>query len=88
MNDTDAVIGQALRAAIRAPSVHNTQSWRFVVTSPAVEPHLDRDRVLPVADPFASGLFRSVSRDLIRRGGRPVVIARTQPSAALSHSAL
>ena len=36
--------------------------------------------------PLASGLFGSVSRDLIRRSGCPVVIARTQPSAvALSH---
>ena len=30
---------------------------------------------------LASGLFGSVSRDLIRRSGCPVVIARTQPSA-------
>jgi nitroreductase len=53
MNTTDAVIQQAVRAAIRAPSVHNTQPWRFVVASPLVEVHLDRERVLPVADPGA-----------------------------------
>jgi nitroreductase len=46
-----AVIGPALRAATRAPSVHNTQPWRFVVASPLIEVHLDRDRVLPVVDP-------------------------------------
>lgn len=35
---------------------------------------------------LASGLFGSVSRDLIRRSGCPVVIARTRPSAvALPH---
>ncbi|TDV44093.1 Acg family FMN-binding oxidoreductase [Actinophytocola oryzae] len=48
---TTEVIEQALRAAVRAPSVHNTQPWRFVVTQPLVELHLDRDRVLPVVDP-------------------------------------
>jgi nitroreductase len=51
--NTTAVIEQALRAAVRAPSVHNTQPWRFVVTAPLVELHLDRVRVLPVADPAA-----------------------------------
>jgi hypothetical protein len=57
MNITDAVIEQALRNAIRAPSVHNTQPWRFVVArsfaQPHIELHLDRERVLPVADPAA-----------------------------------
>ena len=51
MDSTDVVIEQALRAAIRAPSVHNTQPWLFVVEPPLVELYLDRDRVLPVADP-------------------------------------
>jgi len=57
MNTTDtalsAVIDSALHAAIRAPSVHNTQPWLFVVTPPYIELHLDRDRVLAVADPDA-----------------------------------
>src|SRR5262245_20477847 len=51
--DTTAVIEQALLAATRAPSVHNTQPWRFVVAPPFVELWLDRDRVLPVVDPAA-----------------------------------
>jgi nitroreductase len=57
MNHTDtaltAVIDDALHAATRAPSVHNTQPWMFVVTPPYIELHLDRDRVLAVADPEA-----------------------------------
>jgi nitroreductase len=55
MSTTDAtlsaVIDRALYAATRAPSVHNTQPWRFDVSPPHVELHLDRERVLPVADP-------------------------------------
>jgi nitroreductase len=48
-----AAIDRALRAATRAPSVHNTQPWRFVVVPPRIEVHLDRERVLTVADPDA-----------------------------------
>jgi hypothetical protein len=46
-----AAIEKALRAATRAPSLHNSQPWRFVVAGALVEVHLDRDRVLPVTDP-------------------------------------
>lgn len=57
MSATDATLSaaieNALRAATRAPSVHNTQPWRFVVDAPVVEVHLDRERVLAVADPAA-----------------------------------
>ncbi|WP_033401377.1 Acg family FMN-binding oxidoreductase [Actinokineospora enzanensis] len=49
----DAVLWQALRAAVRAPSPHNTQPWRFVVRGGRVEVRLDRGRVLAVADPDA-----------------------------------
>ncbi|MFG1648240.1 Acg family FMN-binding oxidoreductase [Amycolatopsis sp. NPDC049252] len=45
------VFDQALTAAVRAPSPHNTQPWRFVVTGNVIEVWLDRERVLPVADP-------------------------------------
>jgi hypothetical protein len=80
MNNTDAVIEQALRAAIRAPSVHNTQPWRFVVASPFVELHLDRDRVLPVVDPVAREARMSCGAALlnlrlaIEAAGRGVVV--------------
>lgn len=47
------VVDRALYAATRAPSVHNTQPWQFVVAPRHIELHLDRDRVLAVADPDA-----------------------------------
>ena len=53
MSTTDAVVEHALLAATRAPSVHNTQPWRFVVAPEHIELHLDRERVLQVADPAA-----------------------------------
>ena len=37
--------------AVRAPSMHNTQPWRFRLTGPAIEVLLDPSRRLPVGDP-------------------------------------
>lgn len=50
---TDGPLRTALVAAIRAPSPHNTQPWRFEVRPDQVDVLLDGDRVLPVADPDA-----------------------------------
>ncbi|MEU4248112.1 hypothetical protein AB0F15_11920 [Amycolatopsis sp. NPDC026612] len=46
-----SVFDQALASAVRAPSPHNTQPWRFVVEHEVIEVWLDRDRVLDIADP-------------------------------------
>lgn len=45
------VVEHALHAAVRAPSLHNSQPWRFLVRPDHVDLWLDRDRVLAVADP-------------------------------------
>lgn len=37
--------------AVRAPSMHNTQPWRFRITGPTIEVLLDPQRRLPVGDP-------------------------------------
>lgn len=40
-----------LEAAIRAPSVHNSQPWRFRVMPERIELYADPSRGLPIADP-------------------------------------
>src|SRR3954465_2180537 len=40
-------------AATRAPSIHNTQPWRFVAGPDRLDVHLDPERALPVLDPTA-----------------------------------
>jgi hypothetical protein len=42
---------ELLRAAVAAPSIHNTQPWRFRFTSGGVEVFRDRARELPAEDP-------------------------------------
>ncbi|MGY1603673.1 Acg family FMN-binding oxidoreductase [Geodermatophilus sp. SYSU D00815] len=42
---------QVVGAATRAPSVHNTQPWRFTAAPDRLDVHYDPQRALPVLDP-------------------------------------
>jgi len=42
---------QIVAAATRAPSIHNTQPWRFVAGPDRLDVYLDPERSLPVVDP-------------------------------------
>lgn len=48
---TDTAFLTVVRAALRAPSLHNSQPWRFRLRDDAVEIRVDRTRRVPVADP-------------------------------------
>jgi nitroreductase len=50
--DTGTIdVATAVAAAIHAPSMHNSQPWRFRVRSDAVDVRLDPERQLPASDP-------------------------------------
>jgi nitroreductase len=51
MADVRALVPAVVEAATRAPSVHNTQPWRFVAHDDVVELWDDPARGLPVLDP-------------------------------------
>jgi nitroreductase len=77
---SDDVLDSIIATAGRAPSVHNTQPWRFRVTDSAIEIYADSSRHLGVLDPTGRELFISCGAALfglrlaVRHAGfRPVV---------------
>jgi nitroreductase len=56
MNTADPLFVSAVEAAIRAPSLHNSQPWRFRCRDGAMEVLADRSRQLPAADPHGWAL--------------------------------
>lgn len=82
-----ALHAAALRAAL-APSVHNTQPWRFRVTSDALEIYSDPTRQLTVLDPRGRQLLISCGCALFNArvaiaaaGFEPVVARFPEPEA-------
>jgi nitroreductase len=56
---TDVELAQVIAAAGAAPSLHNSQPWRFSVTGDEFWISADADRALWVADPAARALYIS-----------------------------
>jgi hypothetical protein len=44
-------VGDAAMATVYAPSIHDTQPWRWRMTGEVLDLHLERDRLLPGTDP-------------------------------------
>jgi nitroreductase len=58
-SNPDQSVIDIVRAAGAAPSIHNTQPWRFAVAGDILELHADPDRALRVADTQARALYLS-----------------------------
>ncbi|MQY25837.1 Acg family FMN-binding oxidoreductase [Nocardia aurantia] len=54
-----AIFETAVAAAVRAPSVHNTQPWRWRLDGETIRLYADRDRQLAAADPSQRALLLS-----------------------------
>jgi nitroreductase len=51
---------ELLQAAVAAPSIHNTQPWKFRFDETVIEVHRDRERELPAEDPDGRMLHLSL----------------------------
>jgi hypothetical protein len=61
---TNEVLAAAASTALRAPSVLNTQPWRWVLLGDVLELRADRGRRLAVADPLGNLLLASCGASL------------------------
>lgn len=55
-----AIFAECLNAAVAAPSIHNTQPWRFLPREHAIDVYADRSRRLAVIDPDGRELTISI----------------------------
>jgi hypothetical protein len=79
--DTDALVAAA-EAALRAPSIFNSQPWHWHVTAEALELSADPDRQLPVVDPehmmstLSCGIALHHARTALNAEGRSHTVDR------------
>jgi hypothetical protein len=77
---SDSTVRALIAAAGAAPSIHNTQPWRFRISGDVIEVHGDPSRMLWVADPRGRALHLSCGAALFNlrlairvRGAKPLV---------------
>jgi nitroreductase len=56
---TRSEVERAVSFGVRAPSIHNTQPWRWVYRAGVLELHADRSRQLPALDPDGRSVLLS-----------------------------
>jgi hypothetical protein len=84
---------QVVEAATRAPSIHNTQPWRFAAATDRLEVQLDPGRSLPVLDPtrrqqvISCGVAVEFAAVALRAGGRDVEVVVVPDPADADHLA-
>jgi nitroreductase len=84
------LVEELLAAATAAPSMHNTQPWRFRVSQDAIELRADPERRLPVADPAGRAMYIACGAALLNlrlaaavAGREPVVTPLPDPGQPL-----
>jgi nitroreductase len=84
------LVGELLAAATAAPSMHNTQPWRFKVSHDVIELRADPERTLPVADPVGRAVHIACGAALLNlclaaavAGREPVVQLLPDPDQPL-----
>lgn len=77
---------RVLMAAVTAPSIHNSQPWRFRLRPGAVDVLIDRDRQMHIADPSGRELTLSVGAAvfnlrvaMLAEGRQPILTAWPDP---------
>ena len=58
---TESLAQHLALLATRAPSLHNSQPWRLVVTKDGLDVRADRERQLGVIDPMGRQLLMKAS---------------------------
>jgi nitroreductase len=84
------LVDELLAAATAAPSIHNTQPWRFKVSKDTIELRADPERMLPVIDPAGRAVYLACGAALLNlrlaaavAGRKPVVQLLPYPDQPL-----